>query len=308
MAERVIVHEVGLRDGLQNQPRMVPVEGKLELLDALIAAGVRSVEATSFVSPKAVPQMADAAELYARIPKRADMNYEVLVPNEKGYERAVAAGARTIAVVIAASDTFNRRNINMSLDEATLVCEAVVRRTKREGHRSRAYISALAACPYEGVTPPERVFDLTAKMFDAGADEVALSDTIGAGNPAQIEYLFESAIRRHGAQRIAAHFHDTRAMGLTLAWCAIKAGVRKLDSSIGGLGGCPFAPGASGNLATEDLVFMLNEAGYETGIDVEGLRRAVMIAERLTGQSFGGRMTNFFRAQDARRQAKAKAS
>ena len=305
MAERVIVHEVGLRDGLQNQPRHVPVEGKLALLDALIAAGVRSVEVTSFVSPKAVPQMADAAELYARIPQRPDMNYEVLVPNERGYERAVAAGARTIAVVLAASDTFNRRNINMSLDEALTVCEAVMRRTKREGHRARAYISAIAACPYEGVTPPERVFDLTARMFAAGADEVAISDTIGAGNPAQIEHLFETVTRRHGPERIAGHFHDTRAMGLLLAWCAIKAGVRKLDSSTGGLGGCPFAPGASGNLATEDLVFMLNEAGYETGIDVEGLRRAVGVAETLTSQSLGGRITSFLRSRDARRQAKA---
>ncbi|MGD9536302.1 MAG: hydroxymethylglutaryl-CoA lyase [Alphaproteobacteria bacterium] len=305
MAERVVVHEVGLRDGLQNQPRLVPVAGKLELLDALIAAGGRSFEVTSFVSPKAVPQMADAAEVYAGIPKRPDINYEVLVPNEKGYERAIEAGAEVIAVVVAASDTFNRRNINMSLEQATAVCEAVVTRTKKEGRRARAYISTIAACPYEGVVPPERVFDLTARMFEAGADEVALSDTTGAGNPAQIEHLFETATRRHGAERIAGHFHDTRAMGLTLAWCALKAGVRKFDSSIGGLGGCPFAPGASGNLATEDLVFMLNESGFETGIDVEGLRRAVAIAERLTGQSLGGRITGFLRSRDARRQAKA---
>jgi hydroxymethylglutaryl-CoA lyase len=308
MAERVIVHEVGLRDGLQNQPRLVPVAGKLELLDALIAAGGRSFEVTSFVSPKAVPQMADAAEVYAGLPKRPDINYEVLVPNEKGYERAVEAGARVIAVVVAASDTFNQRNINMSLEQAIAVCEAVIKRTKKDGRRARAYISTIAACPYEGAVPPERVFDLTARMFDAGADEVALGDTIGAGNPAQIEHLFETAVRRHGAMRIAGHFHDTRGMGLTLAWCALKAGVRKLDSSIGGLGGCPFAPGASGNLATEDLVFMLNEAGFETGIDVEDLRRAVAVAERLTGQSLGGRITGFLRSRDARREAKAKAS
>jgi len=301
MAETVIVHEVGLRDGLQNQPRFVPVEGKLELLNALIAAGGRSFEATSFVSPKAVPQMADAAELYARLPTTHGPNFEALVPNEKGYERAVAAGAKTIAVVVAASDTFNRRNINMSLDEATAVCETVVRRTKREGFRSRAYVSAVAACPYEGVVPPERVFRLTAAMFDAGADEVAISDTIGAGNPAQIEHLFDVTTRRHGPGRIAGHFHDTRGMGLTLAWCALKTGVRKFDSSIGGLGGCPFAPGASGNLATEDLVFMLNEAGFDTGIDVEKLRPAIAVAERLTGQSLGGRITGFLRSRDARR-------
>lgn len=305
MTERVTVHEVGLRDGLQNQPRLVPVEGKLELLDALLAAGGRSFEVTSFVSPKAVPQMADAAELYARLPARPGVNYEALVPNEKGYERAIAAGAKTLAVVVAASDTFNRRNINMSLDEATAVCATVIKRAKREGKGARAYISTIAACPYEGVIPPERVFALTAAMFDAGADEVALGDTIGASNPAQIEHLFETTTKRHGPERIAGHFHDTRGMGLTLAWCALKAGVRKFDSSIGGLGGCPFAPGASGNLPTEDLVFMLNEAGFETGIDVEKLRGAIAVAERLTGQALGGRISGFLRARDARRRAKA---
>jgi hydroxymethylglutaryl-CoA lyase len=305
MTERVTVHEVGLRDGLQNQPRLVPVEGKLELLDALLTAGGRSFEVTSFVSPKAVPQMADAADLYARLPARPGINYEALVPNEKGYERAVAAGAKTIAVVVAASDTFNRRNINMSLDEASTVCATVIKRAKREGKGARAYISTIAACPYEGVIPPERVFALTAAMFDAGADEVALGDTIGAGNPAQIEHLFETATKRHGPERIAGHFHDTRGMGLTLAWCALKAGVRKFDSSIGGLGGCPFAPGASGNLPTEDLVFMLNESGFETGIDVETLRHAIAVAERLTGQTLGGRISGYLRAQDARRRAKA---
>jgi hydroxymethylglutaryl-CoA lyase len=305
MAEKVIVHEVGLRDGLQNQPRLVPVEGKLELLNALIAAGGRSFEVTAFVSPKAVPQMADAAEFYARRPALPEISYEVLVPNERGYERATAAGALTIAVVVAASDTFNRRNINVSLEEATRVCETVIRRTKADGFRARAYVSTITSCPYEGAVPPERVLALTAAMFDAGADEVALSDSIGAASPAQIEHLFESAVRRHGAARIAGHFHDTRALALTNAWCALKAGVRKLDSSIGGLGGCPFAPGASGNLATEDLVDMLNEAGYNTGIDVEKLRTAVAVAERLTGQSLGGRITAFLRSRDARKVAKA---
>jgi hydroxymethylglutaryl-CoA lyase len=181
----------------------------------------------------------------------------------------------------------------------------VIGRTKRDGHRARAYISTIAACPYEGVMAPELVLDLTAQMFVAGADEVALSDTIGAGNPAQIERLFGAAVERHGARRIAAHFHDTRAMGLVLAWVALKAGVRKFDSSIGGLGGCPFAPGASGNLATEDLVFMLNEAGYQTGIEIAGLRLAVEIAERLTGQSLGGRITRWWTGQAANRQAGA---
>lgn len=308
MAERVIVHEVGLRDGLQNQPRIVPVEGKLELLDALISAGVRSVEATSFVSPKAVPQMADAAEICARMPKLADMNYEVLVPNEKGYERAVAAGARIVALVLAATDTFNRRNINMSLDQAISVCLAVIARAQADGVKPRVYIAVAPACPYEGKTPDDVVFTLAARLFDAGAAEIAVADSIGAGNPAQIAHLFETLARRHGPERLAAHFHDTRGMALTHTWVALQCGIRKFDSSIGGLGGCPFAPGATGNLATEDLVFMLNEAGFETGIDMMGLRKAVGVAEAKVGRPLGGRIMGWYRSQEQRQAAKANAN
>ena len=308
MAERVIVHEVGLRDGLQNQPRHVPVEGKLELLDALITAGVRSVEVTSFVSPKAVPQMADAAELYARIPKRADMNYEALVPNEKGYERAIAAGARTIALVLAATDTFNRRNINMSLDQAIAVSFAVIARARADGVKPRVYLAVATACPYEGTTPMEVVFTLAARMFDAGAVEIVVADSIGAGNPAQISRLFETLARRHGPERLAAHFHDTRGMALTHTWAALQGGIRKFDSSIGGLGGCPFAPGATGNLATEDLVFMLNEAGYETGIEMAGLRAAVGVAETKIGRPLGGHIMGWYRSQEQRHGSKSCAS
>ena len=300
MSDVVTVHEVGLRDGLQNQPRIVPTEGKLRLLDALLDAGLRSVEAASFVSPKAVPQMADAAALFAHLPRNRGVTYEALVPNERGYERAVEAGATTIALVLAATDTFNRRNINMSLDEAIRVNEAVIKRAAADGIRARSYLSVIAACPYEGTTPPEVVLDLAARMFDAGADELALGDSNGAGNPAQMSHLFETLTRRYGPERLAGHFHDTRAMGLTLAWVAIECGIRKFDSSIGGLGGCPFAPGATGNLATEDLVFMLTEAGFETGIDLDGLRRAVAVAEGLTGRSLGGRITPFLQSRDQR--------
>jgi len=175
VAETVVVHEVGLRDGLQNQPRLVPLESKLAMLDALIEAGCRSIEATSFVSPKAVPQMADAAELYARLPRDAGINFEALVPNERGYDRAVECGVTTVALVLAATDTFNRKNINMSLDKAVAVNEAVIGRAKADGIRARSYISVATACPYEGPTPPEVVFDLTARMINAGADEVVIS-------------------------------------------------------------------------------------------------------------------------------------
>ena len=300
MGDAITVHEVGLRDGLQNQPRVVPTEGKLRLLDALLDSGLRSIEAASFVSPRAVPQMADAAEIFARLPQDRGAGYEALVPNEKGYERAVDAGVTTVALVCAATDTFNRRNINMSLAEAIRVNQAVIRRAKADGIRARSYLSVVAACPYEGVVPPETVFDLAACMFDAGADELALGDSTGAGTPPQMAHLFGTLAHRYGPERIAGHFHDTRAMGLTLTWVAIECGIRKFDSSIGGLGGCPFAPGATGNLATEDLVFMLTEAGFETGIDVGGLRRAVAIAEELTGQTLGGRITPFLDSQEKR--------
>ena len=298
MSDFVTVHEVGLRDGLQNQPRVVPTDGKLRLLDALLDAGLRSVEAASFVLPKAVPQMADAAELFARLPRRPGVGYEALVPNERGYERAAAAGVKTVALVLAATDSFNRRNINMSLEEATRINEAVIARAKADGLGARSYLSVVAACPYEGVTPPELVLELAARMFDAGADEVALGDSTGAGTPTQMAFLFETLARRYGPERLAGHFHDTRAMGLTLTWVALQCGIRKFDSSIGGLGGCPFAPGATGNLATEDLVFMLTEAGFETGVDVARLRRAVTVAEELTGQSLGGRITPFLQSRD----------
>jgi hydroxymethylglutaryl-CoA lyase len=297
MVETVHINEVGLRDGLQIQPRFVPTAGKLELCQALIDAGVREIEATSFVSPKAVPQMADAGELFPALPMRAGVHYSALVPNEKGYERARVAGADTVALVIATTETFNRRNINMSFAEALAVNQAVIARARTDGVHARAYISGAFVCPYEGVTPLARLLDLTERLLDAGADEIGIADTIGAGHPKQCQEIFSAVVRRWGAERFSAHFHDTRAMGLVLAWVALQEGIRKFDSSIGGLGGCPFAPGAAGNLATEDLVFMLEPSGYRTGIDVAGLRAAVVIAERLLGHPLGGRITPWWRAQ-----------
>jgi len=297
MVETVHINEVGLRDGLQIQPRFVPTAGKLELCRALIDAGVREIEATSFVSPKAVPQMADAGELFPALPMRAGVHYSALVPNEKGYERARAAGADTVALVIATTETFNRRNINMSFAEALAVNQAVIARARADGVHARAYISGAFVCPYEGVTPLARLLDLTERLLDAGADEVGIADTIGAGHPKQCQEIFSAVVGRWGPERFSAHFHDTRAMGLVLAWVALQEGIRKLDSSIGGLGGCPFAPGAAGNLATEDLVFMLEQSGYRTGIDVAGLRAPVAIAERLLGRPIGGRITPWWRAQ-----------
>lgn len=297
MREPVTVCEVGLRDGLQNQPNPVATDDKLILLEALLVAGVHEFEVTSFVSPKRVPQLADAPELFARLPAGTGRRYMALVPNLKGYDRAVEAGARSVSVVLAATDTLNRRNIGMSLDEAIAACIDVIRRAAGDGVDVRAYVAAACGCPYEGTVAGETVMALADRMLDAGAGEVAIADTIGAGNPGQVADLFDALIQRDGAEVFAGHFHDTRGMGLVLAWAALQAGVRKIDSSVGGLGGCPFAPGASGNLATEDLVFMLNESGYETGIDMAALDDAVAAAGRATGVPVGGKIMPWYRSK-----------
>lgn len=297
MSERIIINEVGLRDGLQNQSRNVCTTDKVALFNALAAAGIRHFELTSFVSPKAVPQLADANDLLAAVGSRPDFNLTCLVPNMRGYERAKAAGAKGIAVVLATTETLNRKNINMSLDEATAVCAQVVREARRDGLFTRGYIATAFACPFEGVVAPDVVFRLAQAMLGAGADEIAIADTIGAGHPQQARLLFDSLVRDYGVARIAAHFHDTRGLGSALAWAALEAGVRRFDGSVAGLGGCPFAPGASGNVATEDLVFLFEEAGFNTGIDLTRLIEAVDKASEIMGSSHGGRILRFCRTR-----------
>ena len=294
MSSRVSVNEVGLRDGLQNQPRQVPLPAKLDLARALVAAGIRSIEATSFVSPTAVPQMADAAELIPALPRPAGIVYSALVPNLKGYERAVAAGVDHIALVLAATETLNQKNINMSLEQATTVCLEVTQRARADGIYVRGYVAAACGCPYEGAVDPKRVIRLAEAFFAAGANEVAIADTIGAGNPSQVSELFGALSGHVDIGAIAGHFHDTRGLASALAWAAMQKGVRKFDSSIGGLGGCPFAPGAAGNLATEDLVFLLHKSGFATGIDMAKLMAAVTVAEMVTGQALGGRIRRWW--------------
>lgn len=302
MQNRVIINEVGLRDGLQNHPKHLSVQEKRQLYQALRQAGMANFELTSFVSPKAVPAMADAAELFAAVPAESGVNLTALVPNRRGYARAREAGVRGIAVVLSATETLNQKNIGMSLQTATEECIAVIDLAKRDGVFCRAYIAAACACPYEGRTDQAIMLALAQKMLSAGADEIALADTIGAGNPAQVEALFTAAVGLIGAPQLAAHFHDTRAMGLALSWAALKAGVRKFDASIGGLGGCPFAPGASGNLATEDLALMLEQSGYETGLSLDGLVSAAKLAGELLGGAVGGRVLPWYTSDRARRE------
>jgi hydroxymethylglutaryl-CoA lyase len=263
----------------------------------LAAAGIVDFEITSFVSPKHVPQLSDAADLLGQLSTDPRYRFTALVPNERGYERALAAGAKGIAVVLSATEGLNQKNINMSLAQATAVCEEVIRRAKKDGLFARAYIAAAFACPFEGPTPPDVLFRLLDRMQNAGADEFAIADTIGAANPRQVNDVFKQAVTAYGVGQVTAHFHDTRGLGSALAWAALESGVRRFDSSVAGLGGCPFAPGASGNVATEDLVFMFNDMGFETGIDFDAMLAAVEIAGKLLEAAHGGRIVPWSRSR-----------
>lgn len=305
MPEFVRITEVGLRDGLQNQPHHASTTDKLELADALLAAGITQLETASFVHPKAVPQMADAAEVSAGLPRRDGLDYMALVPNLKGYERALASGYRHIAVVLATTDSFNLRNLKMTLAETEAVCREVIARAKSDGVAARAYISGAFSCPYDGKQPASVVHRLSESMIAAGASDIAISDTIGAGNPQQVKDILQPLVAVHGAGIFSLHLHDTRGTALANAWAGIECGVRHFDASIGGLGGCPFAPGATGNVATEDVVHLLHEAGFATGIDLDALYAAVSIAEAVTQQPQGGRYTLWRRSQERRLAAQA---
>lgn len=300
MIDRVIINEVGLRDGLQNQPKAVGTDEKLAMVEALLDAGVRHLEVTSFVSPKAVPQMADAAELFARLPKREDVIYSALVPNLRGCERALAAGVTSLACVLSSTDTMNRRNINMTLDQTVLESEAMIRFAHEHKLQPRAYIATAFGCPYEGHVAPAVVEGLVSRLLDAGAGEVIVADTIGSADPYHVAALIASLVARHGAERLSLHGHDTKGLALANCYAAYREGLRKFDASVGGLGGCPFAPGARGNAATEDLVNMFEAAGIATGIDLDRLALAVAVAEASVGQSLGSRWIAWHRTAGMR--------
>jgi len=289
--ETIYITDVAPRDGLQNQAVQIGTADKLGLIERLIGAGVRSIEATSFVSPKAVPQMADAPAVLTGLKAigAADgVRLSVLVPNMKGLERALAAGAREVAVVLSATETMNRKNINMGLGEATEVSEAVVRAARAADVKVRAYVAVAWECPFEGATDLDVVTRLSVRMAGAGAQEVVLADTIGAAAPGEVKRRLQVMTQALPADALAVHFHDTRGMGVANAYAALEAGIRRFDASTGGIGGCPFAPGASGNIATEDLVLMAQQSGYSTGIDLSKLVAAIDFAQQLLGRELGG--------------------
>ena len=291
----VTVNDVGPRDGLQNQQKILTPGERLRLIEGLLEAGMTHIEVGAFVSPKAVPAMAGAAEIVAGLPPTEGAVFTVLIPNLKGYELALQAGARSVCMVLYGTDTMAEKNVRMTRRQADDSASEILRRARNDGVRVNATVSVSFECPFEGPVDPAIIEDTAARFLAQGADELCIADTIGAGNPAQVNRLMSRLVTEHGAERLSCHFHDTRAMGLANVYAAVEAGIRKFDSSIGGLGGCPFAPGASGNVATEDVVMLLQQMGYDTGIDLEKLLQASELARELTGTAPGGRALPWLR-------------
>jgi len=300
----VDVYEVGPRDGLQNELRVVPLEGKLRLIAALVEAGERRIEATSFVSPRWIPQLSDAEEVLKSLPRVPGVTYSALVPNLRGLERARAAGLGEAAVFISASETHSKKNINKSIAEALSVAGDVTRGALAAGMRVRAYLSVVWGCPYEGTVAVDRVVDLCRRLADMGIYQLSLGDTVGVGVPNQTEEILEAVSRHVPVEKLALHLHDTRGLALANALVGLSAGVTTFDASIGGLGGCPYAPGAAGNLATEDVVNMLHRMGVETGIDLGKLVEAGEVAQELIGRKLSGKFLQAALGERDRAQAR----
>lgn len=293
----VVVVDVGPRDGLQNESRPVSTADKIAFIDRLSDAGLPVIEITAFVSPRWVPQMADAAEVAAGIRRRSGVRYTALVPNLAGLDRAIAAGLDEVAVMAAASETFSRRNTNRSVAESIDECRRVVERAREQGVRVRGYLSTAFGCPFEGDVPPSRVVELTRELVAMGAFEVAVSDTIGVAHPGQVRALLHLLLAEVDAARIALHFHDTRGMAIANVLAAIDRGIRTFDASAGGLGGCPYAPGASGNVATEDLLYLLDGLGLTTGVDIDRVMAASVPLEPIVGHALPSRYVQARRAR-----------
>jgi hydroxymethylglutaryl-CoA lyase len=300
LPQKVRIVEVGPRDGLQNEKTQVATATKIELIGRLADCGLKAIEATAFVSPKWVPQMADAADVMAGIIKRAGVAYPVLVPNEKGLEAALAAGATEVAVFGAASEAFSQKNINCTIRESLERFEPVVARAKGAGAKVRGYVSCVLGCPYQGEVTPTAVADVAWALFEMGCYEISLGDTIGIGTPERNKEMIETVARRVPIRKLAGHYHDTRGMAIANIYAALQTGINVFDSAVSGLGGCPYANGASGNVATEDVVWLLDGLGIESGVDLE---RLVDTAAWISAQLFREPASKVARAVLARRGA-----
>lgn len=288
--DSVVITEVGPRDGLQNEANAIPLADKIRLVDALSRTGLTRIEAASFVHPKAIPQMADAGALMEGIERQAGVTYAALVPNQVGARNALAARADEVAVVVSASESHNKANINRPVSETMEEIGGIAALCSDAGVPWTGYISTAFGCPYEGKVAPESVMALARQLLNGGAVAIALGDTIGIAEPRQVFALSELCAEVVGAERLRMHFHDTRGRALANVVAAMQAGVKQFDGSIGGLGGCPYAPGASGNVATEDMVSMLEAMGIRTGVDMEALLGVARLAEEVVGRSLDGRV------------------
>jgi hydroxymethylglutaryl-CoA lyase len=289
LPKAVRIREVGPRDGFQNEPETIPTAEKIRLVDLLSGTGLRRVEVTSFVRPDAIPQLADAEEVLAGVQRREGVAFSVLIPNERGLERALALRERfdEINVFVSATETHNRENVNRSIEESLAGLERTLTTAREEGLRCEGVISVSFGCPYEGEVPPERVFEIAERLVAAGCEEIGFGDTTGMANPRQVGEFFAAARERLGGVELTAHFHNTRGQGLANVLAALEAGVESFESSFGELGGCPVPPGATGNVATEDVVSMLHEMGVETGVDLPALVEASRAAQEVLGRPLG---------------------
>jgi hydroxymethylglutaryl-CoA lyase len=299
---RITIVEVGPRDGLQNERASVSTADKIAFINRLSAAHLPVIEVSAFVSPKWVPQMADAAEVFAGITRAPGIRYTALVPNLAGLDRALAAGVTDIAVFAASTETFSRRNINQSIDESLATYAQVCDRARAAGLRVRGYLSTAFGCPFEGAVAPDRVADVAARLADLGVFEIAISDTIGIAHPGQVPRVLDAVLARVPVRQIALHFHDTRGTALANVLASLPYGIATFDASAGGLGGCPYAPGAAGNLATDDLMYMLDGLGLETGVSLAGVTEAsTFIASKIDHRL----PSRYAQAQEARQSLKS---
>jgi hydroxymethylglutaryl-CoA lyase len=301
----VTIYEVGPRDGLQNEARNVPTADKIRFIDALVAAGIRAIEITSFVSPKWIPQLADSAEVARGVQRPSGVRMSALVPNRRGLDTALASGMKEIAVFMSVSETHNKKNVNKTVDETLAAFDEVVPAAQGAGLKVRAYLSTSFGCPYEGDVDPEEVVKLVGRLRDMGVYQVSVSDTIGVANPAQTEDVLGRVLAKHPVDSIAVHMHDTQGTALANVVVAMQMGVTTIDSAAGGLGGCPYAPGASGNLATEDVVAMLHSMGVKTGIDLDKLTEASRTASTFVGHELPSKYLKAHLGKQARARRRA---
>jgi hydroxymethylglutaryl-CoA lyase len=298
----VTLYEVGPRDGLQNETRLIPTDDKVALIDALSGSGLRAIEVTSFVNPKWIPQLADAVEVARRIRRAPGVAYSALVPNRQGFDGAVAAGMHEIAVFLSASETHNKKNVNKTIAATLQAFGEVVPPALERGMRVRAYVSTVYGCPYEGAVDPNKALELARALRAMGCYQISLGDTIGIANPRQVRDVLSRVLAEVPAESVAVHFHDTRGTALANILVSVEMGITTVDAALGGLGGCPYAPGASGNVATEDVVFMLEGMGVKTGVDLDKLIDCSRLASTLVGHEMPSK---YYRAAMGARQRAA---